>query len=170
MIPLTTLAALFASLSLLAFGGGATILPEMQRALVSHHWIDAPSFAALYGLAQAAPGPNLMVATLLGWHLAGVSGALVCTAAMFLPSSLLTIAAIRLWDRPGTSHWRARLRRGIFPVTAGLITASAGVMARTAASTPLLTATIAVVAVLSCTTRLHPLWLLAASAAAGALS
>ena len=69
---LITLAVLFTQLSLLAFGGGNTILPEMQREVVEvQHWMTAETFSSLFGLAQAAPGPNLMVVTLVGWHVAG---------------------------------------------------------------------------------------------------
>jgi hypothetical protein len=65
---LISLAIIFSQLSLLAFGGGNTILPEMQRQVVEvHHWMPASEFSALFALAQAAPGPNLMVVTLVGW-------------------------------------------------------------------------------------------------------
>jgi chromate transporter len=169
VIPLAALAAVFTGLSLLAFGGGNTILPEMQRALVAHHhWMTAAEFNALYGLAQAAPGPNMMIVTLLGWRLAGLPGAMITTAATFLPTTALTIAVLRLWDRARDARWRTTLQRALIPVTAGLVTASACVITRTAATTPVLIGTALLVAILSCKTRLHPIWLLAASALAGA--
>ena len=48
-----------------------------------NHMMDAHTFAALFALAQAAPGPNMMVVSLIGWHVAGLSGAvltIVCVA------------------------------------------------------------------------------------------
>ncbi|MFX8957521.1 chromate transporter, partial [Acinetobacter baumannii] len=79
-----TLALIFAELSLLALGGGNTILPEMQRQVVDiHHWMTAQEFGALFALAQAAPGPNMMVVPLVGWHVAGFSGVLVTSLAKF---------------------------------------------------------------------------------------
>ncbi len=69
---------MFAQLSLLAFGGGNSILPEMQRQVVQvHQWMTARDFAALYALAQAAPGPNMLVSALIGQRVAGIPGALV---------------------------------------------------------------------------------------------
>ncbi len=69
---LMTLAVLFFELSLLSFGGGNTILPEMQRQVVEiHHWMTAQQFSASFALAQAAPGPNMMIVSLLGWRIAG---------------------------------------------------------------------------------------------------
>ncbi len=60
---------MFSQLSLLAFGGGNAILPEMQRQVVEvHQWMTATEFSALFALSQAAPGPNMMIVNLVGWH------------------------------------------------------------------------------------------------------
>ena len=159
---LLAMAAIFAELSLLAFGGGNTILPEMQRQVVDvHHWMSARDFSAMFALAQAAPGPNMMVVTLLGWRLAGVWGALVATIAMFGPSSLVTGVALHAWNRFRHSPWRQAVQAGLVPITAGLVSAGAALIASTAAATPVLAAVAAAAAVLSIATRLHPLWLLA---------
>ncbi|XLM22481.1 chromate transporter, partial [Chromobacterium piscinae] len=42
-----------------------------------------------FAMAQAAPGPNVLVVSLVGWHVAGVGGALVSMLGICLPSSLL---------------------------------------------------------------------------------
>ena len=135
--PLLALALLFAELSLLAFGGGNSVLPEMQRRMVEvHGWMTAAQFNALFGLAQAAPGPNMMVATLLGWRVAGFWGALVATLAMFGPSSLVTGVALRVWERFRHAPWRRAVQAGLVPVTAGLVSAGAALITATAAGTP----------------------------------
>ena len=166
--PLPGLALLFAELSLLAFGGGNSVLPEMQRRMVDvHGWMTAAQFNALFGLAQAAPGPNMMVVTLLGWRLAGVWGALVATAAMFGPSSLVTGIALRAWERFRHAPWRRAVQAGLVPVTAGLVSAGAAVVAATAAGTLSLAGVAVAAAALSIATKLHPLWLLGLGAAFG---
>ena len=132
---LVTLALIFAELSLLAFGGGNTILPEMQRQVVDiHHWMTAQEFGALFALAQAAPGPNMMVVPLVGWHVAGFSGVLVTSLAKFGPSSLVTGFALRLWERFKDRPWRRTVQAGLVPVTAGLVTASAIIITHASAS------------------------------------
>ncbi len=89
MSTLAQLAVIYGQLSLLAFGGTNAIIPEMQRQIVDvHHWMSAREFAALFALAQAAPGPNMMVVSLVGWRVAGFWGALVTTAAVAAPSSV----------------------------------------------------------------------------------
>jgi chromate transporter len=165
---LVTLALIFAELSLLAFGGGNTILPEMQRQVVDiNHWMTARDFSALFALAQAAPGPNMMVVPLVGWHVAGFAGVLVTSLAKFGPSSIVTAFALRLWERFKDRPWRRKVQAGLVPVTAGLVTASAIVITHASAASWSLILIAALVAVATTTTRIHPLLALAAGAAIG---
>jgi chromate transporter len=165
---LLSLAIIFSQLSLLAFGGGNTILPEMQRQVVEvHHWMPASEFSALFALAQAAPGPNLMIVTLIGWHVAGWSGMLVTSVAKFGPSSLVTIIALHAWDRFKDRPWRRYAQLGLVPVTAGIVAASAALIAKASDPTAIAWAITAFTAVMALKTRVHPLWLLAAGSLIG---
>ena len=58
----------FASLSPLAIGGALGTSPEMHRYLVDERgWLSHTQFVDSIALAQAAPGPNILFVTLLGW-------------------------------------------------------------------------------------------------------
>ncbi|WP_027796267.1 chromate transporter [Paraburkholderia acidipaludis] len=165
---LVALAAIFSQLSLLAFGGGNTILPEMQRQVVEvHHWMPASEFSALFALAQAAPGPNLMIVPLVGWHVAGWAGLLVTSVAKFGPSSLVTLTVLHAWDRFKDRPWRRIAQRGLVPVTAGLVAASAMLIAKASDPSWIAWAITGVCAVLAFRTKIHPLWLLAAGSLIG---
>lgn len=165
---LGTLAADFSVLSLLSVGGAASVLPEMHRSLVEvHGWMTSREFAELFALAQAAPGPNVLVVSLLGMQAAGLSGALVTTLAMILPSSLLTFYADRLWRGDGASALRDAIDNGLAPITVGLIAAGGLLLALPGAGNPIALLLTASSAVLAWRTRLHPLWLIAAGAIAG---
>jgi chromate transporter len=170
MNTLLQLALLYGQLSLLAFGGANAVLPEMQRQVVDvHHWMTAQQFAALFALAQAAPGPNMMVVSLVGWRVAGVWGALVTTTAVALPSSALTLVVSGVWYRFRDAAWRKALQAGLQPVTAGLILASAALLIRTTVVDWTTAAVIVVAGGLFSFTKLHPMLILAGSAAAGAI-
>jgi chromate transporter len=165
---LIALAAVFAELSLLAFGGGNSVLPEMERQVVAvHHWMSPRDFSALFALAQAAPGPNLMMVPLVGWRVAGWAGMLAAAAAMFAPSAIVTGLVLGVWRRFRNRPWRRIVQAGLVPVTVGLVAASAALIAETSDRTVFLVAITAVVAVVAVKTRLHPLWLLAGGALLG---
>ena len=128
MLVLLQLAGLFALLSLLAIGGGAGIIPEMQHAVVDvHHWMTGPQFLAIFALSRAAPGPGSLIAMLVGQQAAGLPGALVAAVAMFGPSSVLAYLAARFWLRGAAGEgWRGRVQRALAPVAVGL-TLAAGI-------------------------------------------
>ncbi|MGA9867534.1 MAG: chromate transporter [Acetobacteraceae bacterium] len=166
---LSSVAAVFGQLSLLAFGGGNSILPEMQRQVVAvHPWMTARDFAALYALAQAAPGPNMLVSTLIGLRVAGIAGAVTATAALCLPASALTFVCAHVWNRMRDRPWRTIVQAGVVPVTVGLVMASAALLVRTTAHDWRGAAVVVVAAGLFLGTRLNPLWVLGAAAALGA--
>ena len=168
--PLASLALVFAQLSLLAFGGANTIIPDMQRQVVEvHHWFGPAEFAALFALAQAAPGPNMMVVSLIGWNVAGIPGALVATLAVAGPSSVLTYLVAGAWYRFKDAPWRKAIQRGLMPVTAGLLMASAALLLHATAIDWVTMAVIVVTAGLFLFTRLHPLLVLGGAALVGAL-
>jgi chromate transporter len=165
---LPALAALFAELSMLAVGGANALVPEMQRQVIGHGWMRSEEFASLFALAQAAPGPNMLVVTLVGWRVAGLFGAVVATAAFVVPSGILTYAVARVWHTFREARWRRVTQAGLTPVTVGLVMAAAVLLSEAAvhgAGTFLVT-----LATAACllATRLHPLWLLAGGAALGA--
>jgi chromate transporter len=170
MSTLAQLAAVYAQLSLLAFGGANAVIPEMQRQIVDvHHWMSAPEFAALYALAQAAPGPNMMVVSLVGWRVGGFWGALVTTGAVAAPSSVLTLLVSGVWYRFKDAKWRKAVQAGLQPVTAGLIMASAALLIRSTTVDWTAAAVTIVTAGLFLFTKLHPMLILAAAAVAGAI-
>ena len=165
---LTALAAQFAGLSLVAFGGANAVIPEIQRQSVDlHHWMSAKEFAALFAIAQAAPGPNFMISTLVGWKAAGLAGALIATMAMCAPSCLLTYWVVKLWDRFGDAPWRKAVAAGFAPVTVGLVLSSAWLLSRAADVEWRLIAVTVAVGVIGYVTRLNPLWCLGGAAALG---
>jgi chromate transporter len=166
---LVYLAVVFLQLSLLAFGGTNSVLPEMQRQVVQvHHWLTPQQFASLFALAQAAPGPNMLVVTLIGWRVAGLPGALVTTLGVAGPSSVVTFLSYRLWYRFRDAQWRRLVQRGLMPVTAGLLLASAALLIHTTSLEWGTAAITTVASLLFLFTRLHPLLILAAAAAFGA--
>ncbi len=158
----------FGALSLVAFGGVNAMLPEIHRLVVQQsHWMNDATFAHLFAIAQAAPGPNLLIICLIGWHVAGLAGALTATVAFCGPSSALIFFLVRFWDRFRDAPWRHAVQIGIGSISVGLVLSSGSLLTVAAAaswrSIVLTAATVVVLLVV----RLHPLWLIAAGAALG---
>jgi len=124
-------------------------------------------FAALFAIAQAAPGPNFLLSTLVGWKAGGLAGALVATAAMCGPSCLLTFWVAKVWDRYRETEWRIAVGAGLAPVTVGFVFSSAFVLIRAADTGWRLALVTAASAAVAYFTRLNPLWCLLVAGALG---
>ncbi len=165
---LVSLVVLFGKLSLLAVGGVNSTLPAIAHEVVDQrHWITARQFSQLFAIAQAAPGPNMLVCALIGAHVAGVAGGVVAAVAMVLPAGVLVMLVSGAWQRFAQARWRRVVQAAILPITAGLVLAAAVVLVKAADTGWLLGMVTAAAAVMNLRTRLHPLWLLAAGAVVG---
>jgi chromate transporter len=165
---LITLAGNFALLSLFAIGGADAAIPEMHRLAVDvMHWMNDRQFADMFAMAQISPGPNVIIVTLIGYHVAGLAGALVTTAAMTVPTCTLAFLVARVWDRFKGAQWRKAIQTGLVPVSLGLMAASAFVVARAADQSWVAVAVTVMTAAIAYFTRINPLWAFAAAALIG---
>ena len=132
---------LFSSLSLLSIGGGNTVLPEMHtKSVVDYHWLTDSQFADVFAISQAAPGPSILIVTLIGYkaglsaggELIGIFGALLATAAVMTPAGLLVFFVVQFWERAKDSNVRRAIEKGFAPLTVGLVLASGYVMSKAA--------------------------------------
>jgi chromate transporter len=127
---LAALALLFVRAGLGAFGGGFAIIPHLQTTVLSEHWLTARQFADAVAIGKLTPGPVLLMATFIGYVVAGIAGALVATVAVFAAPFLLLV---------GIGTWLARVRsrrpvraalRGLTPAVVGLMAAAAVTLGR----------------------------------------
>jgi chromate transporter len=88
-------------------------------------WMTDQEFANFFALAQAIPGPNMILMMgFVGWKVAGIPGAVVSAFAAFGPTCAIYFVAYRLWDRFRAAPWQKIVRNGLVPVTVGLVIAS----------------------------------------------
>ncbi|MDF2620653.1 MAG: Chromate transporter [Xanthobacteraceae bacterium] len=166
--PVVSLALHFLAISPFTVGGVNAVVPEMHRQIVEvAGWMTDAQFAQAFAIAQAAPGPNMLIVTLIGWHVAGTLGAVVSTLALIGPTCLLAYVVGGVWHRFRAARWRRIVQGGLMPLTIGLVAASGVVLAGGAARTPATAVFTIVAALVLYLTRCSPLWLLAAGAALG---
>ncbi len=165
---LGVLALQFVIMSLLAFGGANAVVPEIHRQAVElGGWMNDREFADLLAIAQVAPGPNVMLVTLVGYHVAGFSGALVATLAMCGPTAILAAFLGRAWEGFREKHWRKVVQAGLVPISVGLVAAGGIVFVGIAANSWISVAIMIVTAAVAYFTKINPLWLFGIAVAMG---
>ncbi len=165
----TRLALVFTVLSVLGFGGGNAIIPQMHADAVDRfHWITSPDFARFYGLARLAPGPTTTMSALVGYAVAGFAGAVVATLAVFVPAAFLVMAAGHWWERLRGNPWRDRVATAIKPVVLGLVWAGVVTLASGATDAPATIALALVAAIVLLVTSWNQALLVLAAGALGA--
>lgn len=162
----------FLLFSLLSIGGTVSVAPDMHRLLVDKtSMLTDTQFNASIAIAQAAPGPNVLFVTVMGYQAAGLAGVIATLSGIMLPSTTLSLAVSR-WghhrqDWPGVQAFKA----GMAPITIGLLFATGWILTTSGSdvlpSPALLTLTV-LSALLVWRTRLHLLWLIVLGACTGA--
>ena len=161
---LWTLVINFAVISLFAIGGANAAVPEMHRlSVVVMHWMTDKQFGDMFALAQMAPGPNVLIVTLIGYHVAGVTGGIVATIGMCGPACVFAFWFARIWDRFKGANWRSVIEAALAPLSLGLVAASAYVVTRSAGNSLGAIGVTAVTAAVALATRINPLWFFAAA-------
>jgi chromate transporter len=155
---LLVLAGYFGMLSLLAIGGGVTVVPDMHRfSVLVQGWLTDREFGDIYAISRTSPGPSTLIVSLIGLKAGGLPGALVATVAMMTPCSTVTFLISRARALVAGKRWLIALERGLAPVTLGLIAASAVVVTRAADHSWVAYAITAATIALTVFTRIHPL-------------
>lgn len=159
----------FMLLSLISVGGMPSVLPELQRYVVDvKGWILPEEFIQIFAVGQAAPGPNILIASLVGWKVGGLGGALLALAGMCGPAAVIAWWAAELWDRFKGSPWRTAIQRAIAPIVVAFILSGGFILATPGAPDWRLWAIAAASAAAMLLSRINPLWFLAAGGVAGA--
>ena len=159
------LATIFIKLSLIAIGGSNAALPAYRHEVVDvFHLMDDSTFTQLFAVAQLAPGPNVIVVTLIGWQVAGLWGAIVTTFAMLTPACLLAFFIGRFSKRfIGTESYKL-VQNSLIPLAVGLILAG-GLDLAHASYRSSMTLVITVLSILVIYfVRMNPIWIILGSA------
>lgn len=129
----------FFKIGLFGFGGGYAILSLIQHEVVErHHWLSTTSFTDIVAISQTTPGTiSFNAATYVGYtatvtqgygHLAGITGSLLCTIAVALPSLILMTLACRFYSRFSNNSYMEAGLYYLKQAVIGLIAAAALVL------------------------------------------
>ena len=155
---LGAVAAVFTGLGAFTFGGGLSIIALMQEQVVDRlHWLTPREFVDGLALGQLTPGPIIMVAAYVGYKTLGMTGAAVAAAASFVPSFVMMLALLPLFDRVRNLAWARAVIQGIVPGVVGVMAVALVRMAPYAAPDAPAIAVLVVTAAALVVWRLAPL-------------
>ncbi|MBX3254835.1 MAG: chromate efflux transporter [Chitinophagaceae bacterium] len=117
---------LFSGISLTLFGGGYVMIPIMQTLFVSNMgWLTRQEFLDAIALSQSTPGPILVSATFIGYKMAGFTGAIIATIAIFAPSAVLKVLVAKAYLQIKDHALAKNILSGVKAVVIGLIIGAA---------------------------------------------
>jgi len=124
-VSLIDLALLFLRVGAVSFGGGSSVLAELQHDLVDQRAaLTQQQFLTAYALGQATPGPGILFLVPMGFYAAGAPGAIVALVAFMVPPLFLQVIVASQWERLSRSPWIRALDRTLgflFGLARGLL-------------------------------------------------
>lgn len=112
----------FFKIGLLGFGGGMAILPLIYQSVLSFSDMDAETFANLFAISQATPGPIAVnAATFVGFQTEGIAGAAAATLGVAMPSFFLVALVFHFIHKYHNNPLVEGAFSGIRPATVGMI-------------------------------------------------
>jgi chromate transporter len=169
-VGLGTLFLVFLKLGAVVFGSGYVLLAFLRADLVERlHWLTENQLLDAVAVGQVTPGPVFTTATFIGYLLAGWSGAVVATVAIFLPAFLLVAASGPFLSRLRESRLVASILDGVTVGSLALMAVVTWQLGR-AAVTDVVTAVLAIgSAFLLLRFRLNSTWLIVGGAGVGTI-
>lgn len=113
----------FLKIGAISFGGGYAVISMIQQEVVFvHNWVSATDFINIVGISGLTPGPIAINASIfVGYKIAGISGALLSTAAVITIPCILSLLATLFLERFRHLSWVNSVLCGIKPALIGLI-------------------------------------------------
>lgn len=113
-------------IGLFSFGGGYAAMPIIQNLVVQQQgWINMSEFADLTTIAEMTPGPIAPnSATFVGWKMAGLPGALICTLGCILPSVIIVLGLAYLYTKYRSLNVVKNVLMQLRPAVVAMITAA----------------------------------------------
>lgn len=158
----------FSGISLTLFGGGYVVIPALHELFVENlKWLTSAEFADGIAIGQITPGPIFITAAFIGYKVAGVSGALLATLAIFTPPAALTVLLSRFVEALNHSSVVKAAMKGIRAAVIGMIFASAITIGQTITLSVAAAAIFVVTFFISFKYTISPIYLILGAGVAG---
>lgn len=115
----------FLKIGLFSFGGAYGAIPLIREVVLNNEWMDNEMFSNMIALSESTPGPIMVnAATYIGNTQAGILGALAATLGVVLPSFMIVLLIVVIFQQQLKNHKVQMVLNGIKPCIMGVIIAT----------------------------------------------
>ena len=119
----------FLEVGLFAFGGGYAAVPLIREVVLSYGWLEQDMLTNMIAVSESTPGPIMVnLATYVGSTQAGVTGALIATTAVILPSFIIVLMFVMMEKKLLKNRYIQAALSGVKPCIIGIIGATGAYM------------------------------------------
>ncbi len=121
----------FFKIGLFAIGGGMATIPFLAKLATATGWFTETDLLNMIAVSESTPGPiGVNTATYVGYHIAGIPGAVDATFGLITPSVIVIIIVSQFLKKFGDSKYVKAVMYGLRAASAGLIAAAGLSVAR----------------------------------------
>ncbi len=112
----------FFKTGLFAVGGGLATVPFLREMGAATGWFTDADLTTMIAVSESTPGPmGVNMATYVGFHIAGVPGAVLATLGLITPSIIVILIIAGFLEKFRTSRTVEAVFRGLRPASVALI-------------------------------------------------
>jgi chromate transporter len=127
------IAGFFTSAGVFVFGSGLAIVPFLRGGVVDgHHWLNDAQFLDAVAVAMITPGPVVITVAFIGYLVAGVAGAVVAAAGVFVPCWLIVLVLAPFYRRVAQEPAVQSFVAGVTAAASGALAGAVVVLGRRA--------------------------------------
>lgn len=113
---------IFLKIGVISFGGGYVMIPILQWEMVDRlAWLTTRQFLDGILLGFITPGPIIILATFVGFWVAGLPGAVIATVSIFLPPILIIVFLTPYYQRLKEARFMRPIIQGILAALVGML-------------------------------------------------
>ncbi len=112
----------FFLIGLFAIGGGATTIPFLFDLSKKYHWFSSQDVIDMVAVSESTPGPiGVNMATYAGYNTAGISGGVVATIGLVIPSIIIILIVAQLLKKYAGNENFNFLLKSLQPAVVALV-------------------------------------------------